>query len=227
MSADQSLSKLSELLMRKLNHELNDEDHTRLKDWLAEDAKARQYYVEFMALNAQLRQQRVASVASAPLDIDLSKDTPSDMEAFSEWLEKTGLNETEPSGPRTEHVNEIRRIADERLQAFMEEQEQKRRQQALYDRYQAASPSLFAESFYLLAKRVYVTVTWPLKHAVQLTAVASVILLGLALIQYALHHRIVATLDEVVNAQWDYPPNRCQSASRPHVPKRGFRQTHL
>ncbi len=61
MSSDQSLNRLSELLMRKLNHELNDEEHARLKHWLAEDAEARQYYVEFMALNSQLRQHRTGS----------------------------------------------------------------------------------------------------------------------------------------------------------------------
>ncbi|MCP4451228.1 MAG: FecR domain-containing protein, partial [Planctomycetes bacterium] len=220
MSSDHSLNRLSELLMRKLNHELNDEEHSHLKHWLAEDAEARQYYVEFMALNAQLRQQRVAPVTSAPLDIDLSKDRPSDIAAFSEWLDKTGLNEAETPEPRPEHVNEIRRIAEERLQSFLEEQEQMRREQALYQRYQDPSP--LKEGLYEAARQIYTTATWLKRNALRLTATTAVLLLGLAVVQYALHHQIVATLDEAVHAQWDTPPTDANLHPGPMFLKEGF-----
>ena len=35
MSSDRSLTTLSHLLIRRLSDEINDEDHARLKDWLA------------------------------------------------------------------------------------------------------------------------------------------------------------------------------------------------
>jgi hypothetical protein len=131
MSSDRSLNKLSDLLFRQLSDGLNDEEHTHLKDWLADDAEARQYYVEFTALNAQLRKQRVASLAPEFLDIDLGEANPSDIEAFAGWFEETGQDEAQTSEPNAEHVNEIRRIAEQRLQAFLAEQEQVRRQQAM------------------------------------------------------------------------------------------------
>lgn len=218
MSSDQSLNTLSELLMRKLNHELDNEAHARLKGWLANDAEARQYYVEFMALNAHLRKQRV--VSAAPLNIDLSKDRPSDAESLSEWLNKPGLEEAETSEPHSEHVNEIRRIADERLHLFLEEQEEMRRQQALYER--DRSTSLLLERLYCAAQRIVTTATWLMRNALRLTALAAVVLLGLALVQYALRHRIVATLDEAVHARWETPPTDANLYPGPMVLKEGF-----
>jgi len=204
MSCDRPLTTLSDLLIRQLSDGLNDEEHARLKDWLAEDTEARQYYVEFMALNAQLRKQRVASVASESLDIDLGEGNSSDIEAFAGWLEETGQDEAQTSEPPPERVDEIRRIAEQRLQAFLMEQERIRRQQAVYRRDQDTSP--LKEGFYRVAGRIYTTATWTLRNAVRLTALATVVLVGLAVIQHALRHRIVATLDEVVHAQWDQPP---------------------
>jgi len=220
MSSDRSLTTLSDLLIRQLSDELNDEDHARLKDWLAKDTEARQYYVEFMALNAQLRKQRVASVASETLDIDLSKDNSSDVPAFARWLGKTGQDETQTSEPSPERKDEIRRIAEQRLQAFLAEQDQIRRQQAIYQRYQATSP--LKEGFYNLAERVYTTASWTLRNAVRLAALATVVLVGLAVIHHVLRHRVVATLDEVVHAQWDQPPAEPNLYPGPMFLKEGF-----
>ena len=89
MSSDQSLNTLSNLLIRQLSDGLNDEEHARLKEWLTKDAEARQYYVEFMALNAQLRKQRVASVTSPTLDFDFSEDNPNFVEDFARLLQET------------------------------------------------------------------------------------------------------------------------------------------
>ncbi|MCF7975143.1 MAG: FecR domain-containing protein [Phycisphaerae bacterium] len=220
MSSDHSLTKLSEWLVRELNHELNDKDHARLKAWLAEDEAARQYYVEFMALNAHLRKQRVTCAAGAPLNIDLGEDTPSDMAPLPTWLEKTGLDQTETHEPRTEHVNEIRRIADERLQAFLEEQEQTRRQQALIRQDQSAS--VLMETLTDAVKRTCAAAHWLLRNAVRLTALTAMILLGLAVTQYALRHRIVATLNEGIHAQWDTPPADANLHPGPMFLKEGF-----
>jgi hypothetical protein len=220
MSSDHSSTRLSELLMRKLNHELNDKDHARLKAWLAEDEAARQYYVEFMALNAHLRKQRVTCAASAFLNIDLGKDTPGDMAPLPTWLEKTGLPQSETREPHAEHINEIRRIADERLQAFLEEQEQIRRQQALIQRDQSAS--LFMENLTDAVKRTCDAAHWLLRNAARLTALTAVILLGLAIVQYALRHRIVATLNEGIHAQWDTPPADANLHPGPMFLREGF-----
>jgi hypothetical protein len=220
MSFGRSLTKLSELLVRQLNCGLNDEEHARLRDWLAEDTEARQYYVEFMALNAQLRKQRVASVASEPLNFDFSEAHPNDIEAFVGWLEETGQDDAQTSEPPPEHVDEVRRIAEQRWQAFLMEREQIRRQQAAYQRYQATSP--LKEGFYRVARRIYTTATWTLRNAVRLTALATVVLVGLAVIHHALRHRTVATLDEVVHAQWEQPPTEPNLHPGPMFLKEGF-----
>ena len=220
MSSDRSLTTLSDLLIRQLSDGLNDEEHARLKDWLAEDTEARQYYVEFMALNAELRKQRVGSVACESLDIDLSKDNSSDIETFAGWLEETDRAEAQTSEPPAERVDEIRRIAEQRLQAFLAEQEQVRRQQAVYRRYQATSP--LTEGLCHVARRIYTTATWTLRNAVRLTALATVVLVGLAVAHHALRHRTVATLDEVVHARWDQPPTEPNLHPGPMFLKEGF-----
>ncbi|MCU0915159.1 MAG: FecR family protein [Planctomycetes bacterium] len=204
MSSDRSRITLSDLLLRQLSDGLSDEEQARLKAWLAEDAEARQYYVEFMALNAQLRKQRVTFADSTALDIDLTKDGPSDVLAVASRLEEADQDETPTSEPSPERVDEIRRIAEQRLETFLAEQEQIRRQQAIYQRYQAASP--LTESLHNLAERIYTTATWTRRNAVRLATLASVVLVGLAVIHHALRHRVVATLNEVVHAQWDQPP---------------------
>jgi len=220
MSSDRSLTTLSDLLLRQLSDGLSDEEHARLKDWLAEDAEARQYYVEFMALNAQLRKQRVTFADSTALDINLTTDGPSDVLAFASGLETADQDETQTSEPSPEHVDEIRRIAEQRLQAFLAEQEQIRRQQAIYQRYQATS--LLREGLHNLAERIHTTATWTLRNAVRLAAVAAVVLVGLAVIHHALRHRVVATLDEVVHAQWDQPPVEPNLYPGPMFLKEGF-----
>jgi len=201
MSSDRPLYKLSQLLIRQLSYGLNDEEHALLKDWLAQDAEARQYYVEFMALNAQLRKQRVASITSPTLDFDFSEGNPNFIEDFAGLLEETGQDS---KAQDSEHVDEIRRIAERRLQAFLAEQEQLRRQQAINERYQA--PSSLTEDLYRIAEKISTAATWALRKAVRLAVAAAVVLLGLAVVEYALRHRVVATLDEVVHAQWDRPP---------------------
>lgn len=221
MSSDRSLTTLSDLLIRQLSDGLSDEEHARLKDWLAEDAEARQYYVEFMALNAQLRKQRVTFADSTALDINLTKDGPSDVLAFAAELEKAGQDEkAQTSEPSPERVDEIRRIAEQRLQAFLAEQEQIRRQQAICQRYQATS--LLKEGLHNLAERIHTTATRTLRNAVRLAAVAAVVLVGLAVIHHALRHRVVATLNEVVHARWDQPPTEPNLYPGPMLLKEGF-----
>ena len=138
MNADRSLIRLSQLLIRQLSCGLNEKEHALLKDWLARDAEARQYYVEFMALNAQLRKQRVAPVTSPTLDFNFSEDNPNFLEDFAGLLEETNQDS---KAQDSEHADEIRRIAEQRLQAFLAEQEQLRRQQAINQRYQASELS--------------------------------------------------------------------------------------
>jgi hypothetical protein len=204
MISDRHLSMLSELLLRKLNSELGDEEFTLLKDWLARETEARQYYVEFMALNAQLRKQRTAAVVSDPMNFDFSEAGPSDREAFVGLPGKADQDKAESIKPSPEQVQEIRRTAEERLQAFLTEQERRRQEMALYQRYQGTSPLM--ESLYDVTKRIYSISIWILRNTARLAILASVILLGLVITQYALRHRVVATLDEVVHAQWDQPP---------------------
>jgi len=220
MSSGRPLTMLSNLLIRQLSDELNDEEHARLKGWLARDVEARQYYVEFMALNAQLRKQRVASVASESLDIDLGEGNSSDIDAFAGWPEETAQAEAQTSEPPAERVDEIRRIAERRLQAFLAEQEQIRRQQAVRKRDQALSS--LKEDLYQVARRVYSTAAWFLRNALRLAALAAVVLLGSAVTQYVLSHRIVATLDEAVHARWDQPPADPNLHPGPLFLKEGF-----
>jgi hypothetical protein len=220
MSSDRSLSGLSELLFRQLSDGLNDEEYARLKAWLAEDAEARQHYVEFMTLNAQLRKQRVTFADSRALDINLTGDHPDDIPSLAHGLEETGQDQTHACEPSPERVDEIRRIAEQRLQAFLAEQEQIRRQQALCQRYQATSP--LKEGLYNLAERAYTTASWTLRNAVRLAALATVVLVGLVVIHHALRHRVVATLDEVVHAQWDQPPSEPNLYPGPMFLKEGF-----
>lgn len=201
MSSDRPLTKLSQLLIRQLSHGLTDGEHALLKDWLAEDTEARQYYVEFMALNAQLRKQHVAAVASPNLDFNFGEGHPDVTEALAGLLEETG---PEHEAQDSEHADEIRRIAEQRLQAFLAEQDQLRREQASNQRYQATSS--LPEDLYHIAEKISAAATWALRKAVRVAVVAAVVLLGLVSVQYALRHRTVATLDEVVHARWNQPP---------------------
>jgi hypothetical protein len=173
-----------------------------------------------MALNAQLRKQRVASVASESLDIDLGEGNSNDIEAFAGWLEESGQEEAQTAEPPAERVDEIRRIAEQRLQAFLAEQERIRRQQAIAQRCQAASP--LTEGLHDIGRRIYVAANWFLKNALRLMALAAVVLLGLAVTQYVLSRRIVATLDEVVHARWDQPPTDPNLRPGPMFLKQGF-----
>ncbi len=157
---------------------------------------------------------------SAALDFNLGKDGSGAIPAFAQWLEETGQDETQTSEPSPERVDEIRRIAEHRLQALLMEQEQIRRQQAIYQRYQATSP--LKEGLYNLAERVYTTASWTLRNAVRLAALATAVLVGLAVIHHALRHRVVATLDEVVHAQWDEPPAEPNLHPGPMFLKEGF-----
>jgi hypothetical protein len=220
MSSDRSLTPLSDLLIRQLSDGLNDAEYARLKDWLAEDAGARQYYVEFMALNAQLRKQRVTFADSRVLDINLTGDQSNDIPAFARWLEETGQDKAQTCEPSPERVDEIRRIAEHRLQAFLTEQEQIRRQQAIYQRDQATSP--LTEGLHNVADRIYTSATWTMRNAVRLATFASVVLVGLVGIHHALRHRVVATLDEVVHAQWDQPPTEPNLYPGPMFLREGF-----
>ncbi len=217
MNSDRPLTKLSRLLIRQLSHGLNDEEHALLKKWLTEDTEARQYYVEFMALNAQLRKQHVASVASPTLDIDLGGGNPNVVETAAGLPEET---DPESKTQASEHTDEIRRIAEQRLQAFLAEQEQSRRQQAINQRYLDA-PSLM-ETLYHLGKRMHTAATWSLRVGVRVAALIVIALLGLAAVQYALRHRIVATLDEAVHARWDHPPTDANLHPGPMFLHEGF-----
>jgi hypothetical protein len=217
MSSDRAPTKLSQLLVRQLSHGLNDEEYALLKDRLAQDAEARQYYVEFMALNAQLRKQHVASVASPALNFDISEGHPHGIETDAENTEETAPDR-QPQD--SEQADEIRRIAEQRLQAFLAEQEQIRRQQAIDQRYQVTST--LREDLYHITGKIYSATTWGLRNAVRAAIVAVVLLLGLASVRYALRHRIVATLDKVVHAHWDQPPTDANLHPGPMFLKEGF-----
>lgn len=95
-----------------------------------------------------------------------------------------------------------------------------RRQQVINQRYTAIFPLM--EGFYKLARRIRTTAIWILSNAVRLAAVATVVLLGLAVTHYVLRHRIVATLDEAVHARWDQPPTDPNLRPGPMFLKEGF-----
>jgi len=222
MSSGRSLNKLSKLLIRKLNNGLTDEEHTLLKDWLAQDAEARQYYVEFISLNADLRQQRVALFGSASLDIDLTEDDPNRIGAhvrLPEDMEQVSKNQA--SGQTPERIDEIRRTAEQRLQAYLAEEDQIRRQQTqAQQRYQAAS--LFIERLQHIARRIKITTTWGLRNAIRLAIMATIILLSVTVVRHVLGQRIIATLDETVHARWDQVPTDPNLRSGPMFLREGF-----
>ena len=222
MSSGRSLNKLSKLLIRKLSDGLTDAEHALLKNWLAEDAEARQYYVEFVSLNAHLRQQRVALFGSAALNIDLAEDDPNRIEAHVGLPEDTEqVGKSQASGQTPERVDDIRRIAEQRLRAFMEEEDQIRQQQAqAQQRFQAAS--LFVENLQHMARRINTTATWVLRNAVRLAIIAIIVLVGVAVVEDILSQRIIATLDETVNAHWDRPPADPNLSSGPMFLSEGF-----
>jgi hypothetical protein len=215
MSYDRTQLTLSNLLMRHLSHGLNDEECAHLQDWLAEDSEARQYYVEFMALNAHLRKQRVASVATESLNIDLGEVDLDRVEA-----EPCQDTDQDSEVQTSENIDEIRRIAEQRLQAFLADEEQMRRQQAMVRR--AQDTPMLLENLHQLITRIYTGATWLLKNTVRLSAVAAVLLIGLAVTQYMLRHRVVATLGETVHARWDRSPADPNLHPGPLFLKEGF-----
>ncbi|MFC1760684.1 FecR domain-containing protein [Planctomycetota bacterium] len=221
MSPNRPLNKLSELLLRQLRYRLNDEEHAFLKEWLAEDEEARQYYVEFVALNAQLRKQRIAFDAPENQESELSEGAPNCAETFAGLFEETIRDShVQASEPSPEDVDKVRQIAEKRLQAFLAEQEQSRRQQALYQRDRTSS--VLKENLTHIAERISATATWTLRNAARLSALAAIALLGLAIVQYTLNHRIVATLDETVHAQWDAPLTDANLHPGPMFLEEGF-----
>jgi hypothetical protein len=78
------------------------------------------------------------------------------------------------------------------------------------------------EQLSYVARRICTTATWLMRNAVRLTALATMVLLGLVVTQYALRHRVVATLDEAVHARWEQPPTDPNLHPGPMFLKEGF-----
>ncbi len=165
---------------------------TRINDLLTQYPKLQQYYVELTLVNVELRNYQ-----------NLSKKVHVDL--LTEQIIGSADDDTAPlpeaDYPRTA---EIRDKAERRLAAFLDEQETLRQQQALLER-RENTPSL-GESLSLVADHFTVVLTRAVRITKRLAVAAVIMMVCFAVTRYVLNHRVVATLDEEIHAQWAQSP---------------------
>jgi hypothetical protein len=126
-------------------------------------------------------------------------------DSFTDRVATAALEQggTAPVTPEDERrIEEIRRYAERQLYAFLSEQEQLRGQQPPVDR-RCLHFSIDCEE---IAERVQ-RVTRRVTRVVKIASLAAVTMLFAAAgIHAVLAHRVVATLDRTVKAQWSEPP---------------------
>ena len=171
---------------------LTTEQQGRINDLLTEYPELQQYYVEFTLVNVELRNYQ-----------HLPQEVRADL--LTEQIIGSAEDDTAPlpgaDDPRTE---EIRDKAQRQLDAFLDEQEALRRREALL---QTQEDTLtLRELMSLVADHFTVALTRAMRIIKGLTVAAAIIMICFAVTRYVLDHRVVATLDEELHAQWAQPP---------------------
>lgn len=185
----------------------------RINDLLEQYPELQQYYVEFTLLSVELYGYQ-----------HLSPKEHSSL-ATEQIVDSIAGDVHGPASRNDARIDEIRATAQRRLESFLAEQEALRREQMALQ-YRRDTQSLiewipqFAERFTRIA-------TLTAKATARLAVVAAVILIGLALTQYILNQRVVATLDEEIHAQWDRRPEDANLHPGRMVLEEGFARISL
>jgi hypothetical protein len=101
-----------------------------------------------------------------------------------------------------QRVEQVRRLAERQLKAFLDQQEQETRRQTFSPHYQLDLEKM--------ASKARSFIRYTKKAVVVATVSVSIIFLALVGIQYALAHRVVATLGQTTSAQWDKTPEQIE-----------------
>ncbi len=185
----------------------------RINDLLEQYPELQQYYVEFTLLNVELRgYQHLSPKEHSNLIADQIMDfITGDFHG--------------PAGTDDARIEEVRAIAQRRLESFLAEQEALRREQMSLQ--YRRDPQFLIEWISQFAERFTRIATWTAKATARLAVFAAVVLIGLALTQYILNQRVVATLDEEIHAQWDRRPTDANLHPGPMVLEEGFARITL
>ena len=185
----------------------------RINDLLEQYPELQQYYVEFTLLSVELHgHQHLSPKEHSSLVTEQIMDSATgDADGF------TGTDEA--------RIEEIRAIAQRRLESFLAEQEALRREQMSLQ--YRRDPQVLIEWISQFTERFARIATSTAKAAARLAVVAAVVLIGLALMQYILNQRVVATLDEEIHAQWDRRPADANLHPGPMILEEGFARISL
>ncbi len=185
----------------------------RVNDLLEQYPELQQYYVEFTLLNVELHgYQHLSPKEHSSLVTEQIMDSV------------TGDAQGRASKDDA-RIEEIRATAQRRLESFLAEQEALRRaQMSLQYR---RDPQLLLEWISQFTERFVRIAIWTAKATARLAVLAAVVLIGLALTQYILNQRVVATLDEEIHAQWDRRPADANLHPGPMVLEEGFARITL
>lgn len=189
------------------------EQQQRINDLLEQYPELQQYYVEFTLLNVELHgYQHLSPKEHSSLVTEQIMDFVAG--------DTHGLAGTDDA-----RIEEIRAIAQRRLESFLAEQEALRRAQISLQ-YRRDTPSLM-EWISQFSERFTRVATWTAKATARLAVAVAVVLIGLVLTQHILNQRVVATLDEEIHAQWDRRPADANLHPGPMVLEEGFARISL
>lgn len=188
---------------------LTAEQQTRINELLTQYPKLQQYYVEFTLVNVELNNYQHLSPKVS-------------MDLLTEQIIGEADDDTVPLPAADDtRMEEIRHKAELRLEAFLQEQDELRKQQALLESRDYGAPT-FGELVSTFLDYSTAAFTRFMRITTRLTMAAAVIMVGLAVTRYVLDHRVVATLDDGFHAQWAQTPQDANLHPGPMTLEQGF-----
>jgi hypothetical protein len=199
----------------------SDQQH-RINALLERSPKLIQYYVEFALLNTELQGYRFLSYKAEQIfSNDLLTEQLIDGSSTAD-APSPDLSESKGQSPQDQaRVAEIRFEAQRRLNRFLAENEPLPAQPSTAPRRIRRSVTV-GELAVHAARFMDKTFAATAKATVRLAVAAVIILVTLVARQHFLSHRIVATLDEAIHAQWNQAPLDANLYPGEVVLKQGF-----
>lgn len=197
---------------------ISEDQLVHLKTLLRNDRKVRWFYVRYMILCANLSR----TLSSYPIDMPncaLTFDSPKDRPTptvgdIEEHLTKIQTQPSKPDGsPPPEHIEKIRLEAQRRLDAFLAQEDAEKERAGRGRVHHSLVVHDLKETIHRIARKLDKILVISLRGGVW---AAGLLALGLTMyvtIQYALSHRVVATLGDSMHARWEVTPT--EPALRP------------